>query len=156
MGSIEHGPASNDEGQFVDYYEIVRESIHETGALPIFVSGLPYFGTAVALFPDENGNVGRLIHLFPYPNHWNNLYMTFGDELSRNGWLEYSEVKEYVRKHPPAGPSNLSGVGNSGSSPDAASGGTSLSWLVYILIFIVMFGLAVVFTIMHKKKISTK
>jgi len=113
---------------FVDYYEIVRDIINETGESPILVGGLPYFRDGVAIFPDEDGNISRLAPVRPRHNAWNELYQKYGNTLSRNGWLEYTEIRDYVRANPVKVDSNFSG-GNSGGGYS-----TTVVWWIALVV----------------------
>jgi len=93
---------------FVDYYEIVSDVIEETGSLPIFVGSLQYFVRAVAIFPDESGNIGKLIPLSPLNVNWSGL-RGFRDKFDQNGWLDYNEIKNYITRNPENIDPNLTG-----------------------------------------------
>ena len=138
-----------EDAPFTDYYEIVKDGISATGTSPIFVGSLPYFRNAVALFPDENGNVGRLIPINPPAFVWENLD-EFKDEYSENGWLKYSRVQDYVKKHAMEEKPELSG-GGLGGAIDADAINTSFSWWITIAGFTAFFGLIGVFAIRKRK-----
>ena len=137
-----------DDVPFVDYYEIVKESARATGADPIFVGGLPYFRTVVAIFPDENGDAGRLIPINPPAFLWYDSLSMFSYEYSQNGWLDYSTVKEYIRTHPPEVYPDLSG-GDPGGLSNVTYDDTSFPWWIPVAI-IGLIGLAAVFILKLK------
>jgi len=123
-----------DDAPFFDFYGIVQDSINATGVSPIFVGGLPYFRNAVALFPDENGDVGRLIPINPPAFIWHDL-SAFKDEYLLKGWLDYSRVKEYIRAHPLEVDPDLSGGGSGSFLSDVPDTATFSGWIIIAALF---------------------
>lgn len=125
-----------DDVPFIDYYEAVQESADATGASPIFVGGLPYFRDPVAIFPDEDGNARRLIPLSGRSLSWHGLGR-FENDFSKTGWLDYSEVRDYIIAHPSGTGFGLNG-GVPGGSSSVTLKGTSFPWWILAVIAIVL------------------
>jgi len=115
---------------YVDYYEVLAETISATGKFPLLVGSLPYFRSPVAIFPDEEGSIKYLIPLSAHSLSWYGLGV-FEKEFDQNGWLEYSKVKEYINTHPLEVDSELTGGGGGNTSNN-----TEFIWWIPVVLVI--------------------
>jgi len=118
---------------FVDYYDVVRDSIIETRTLPILVGGLPYFKWTVALFPDEAGNISRIVPIDPGMADWSGLRSSRQQTFKEKGWLDYSETKSFLSANPPRANPDIAG-GNAGGGIEPLA--LFMIYVTCVLIFI--------------------
>ena len=81
------------EGVHKDYVADVRAIAKDEKAEPIFVGGLPYFRYPVALLADTDGQISKLIPLYPSAVKWESLGMApqEGDVV-----LDYKQIKKTI------------------------------------------------------------
>lgn len=98
---------------FEDYYKIARDVSGITDRTPLLVGSLPCFTRAVALYPDDNGNINKLVTLSPYNVNWEALGL---EPQEHNVVLDYAEIKKIVNALPKNVPDDE--VGGSGAGFD--------------------------------------
>lgn len=115
----EHRNILNNVGKWqvtaMKYYdnEIVNyetELTNKIGTVPegtVLVGGLPYFRYAVALLPDDSGNIDGLVPLSDVPGIENISTFRSGSENIYN----YQEVKEYIKQLPEPSNEEAGGYG---------------------------------------------
>lgn len=83
--------------EIVDYTAELEKKIGSTPENAVLVGGLPYFKYAVAILPDDSGNIKGLVPLSDVPGieHINTLKSDLPNVL------DYQKVKEYVNQLPP-------------------------------------------------------
>lgn len=142
------------ENPFVDYYERVYSIVGSSGEKPIFVGGLPYFRYAVALFPDDNGDIGKIVPVNIAAVDWEGLNLNYDNP---SPILEYSIIKEYILKHPePIFEESYSGGGGSSLPFDEGSSnsrGNAPLFLIVALIAITGIALLVIKTMKKKPNV---
>jgi hypothetical protein len=81
--------------EYIDYYKIAMEMADVTDKQPLLVGGLPSFHYPVALFSDENGNIGKIVPIYHNAIPWEDLGLEpqDGDVV-----LDYTEIKEIVNE----------------------------------------------------------
>ena len=103
-----------------------------------FVGSLPYFSNPVALFPDESGNVGKVIPIIPEAVAWTELG-NFKDDFYRKGYLNYDEVREYIYLNPEIINPELSGGYKSSNINESSETNKSLLLIIGIITFFIIF-----------------
>ena len=143
-----------------DYLETVKKSIPTFDGEMALIGSLPYFRDVVAVIPNENGEIERLIPLRPYPGLWNYLG-DFKDEFMQNGWIDYVMVKDYINKHPQITNSDYAGgisiQPGVTSVTDEVSPGNAYVWIIPIAaICVVLSCLAVAAKLKAKRHPSNR
>ena len=76
---------------YIEYNEMLKSEIEEFGS-PIFVGGLPYFRTAVALFKKPDGDIGKLVPLNPASVQWDELWLKHDESID-----DYAKLKAHIK-----------------------------------------------------------
>ncbi len=129
--------------EIVDYSNELQA---KTGAITensVLVGGLPHFVYAVALLPDEQGNIENLVPLSDVPGVEN---IRSFSTISENAY-DYNEIKEYINELPPI-PEGQAGA--YGFLDTSSSENTNDTYIVLIGTTILLFGVGT--TIIINKK----
>jgi hypothetical protein len=111
---------------FTDYFETAASVFGSSDVAPILVGGLPGLNMAVALYPDDAGNVGSIVVTAPHAVAWEALELTADEHADKP--LDYADIKERALRIPQAGHDTISGgpggspvTGSTNGSPPAAA-----------------------------------
>jgi hypothetical protein len=136
------------DSQYIDRYSIIEQESDNEGTMPIFVGGLPYFRHAVAITPDESGNIDKLIVLNPGIVLWQDLGKDEGTSFN------YSEIKDYINSHPEVIDPELTG-GFGGVAQDVDSSGTGLTARSLIAIVVIVIAVtSFIFAMRRYRRVS--
>jgi len=126
--------AYNAETPFVDYYETAANITGINHILPVLVGGLPGLTMAVAIYPDADGDIGKLAILQPQAVEWRALGLSASAYDGKA--IDYKEIKERALLIPPPNP-NLTG-GNTASTNEMGNKGfpVSVIWIAVSSLFI--------------------
>lgn len=110
-----------DENPFPDYYASLKDEIDARGSKPLLVGSLPYFRFAVAIFPDDKGNLDRI---YPYAqalggDWYGNLGLKKEDAAQG---FDYLTVKNAINANPPKYDDTGGGGSGSNASPTILTG----------------------------------
>jgi hypothetical protein len=135
---VKHSPRT------IDYFNDVSQEVGEVPDGTILVGSLPYFRYAVALLPDESGEVQGLVPLSRIPSEEEISAFRINSDQKV---YDYSQIKAYVNQLPTPNPDEAGGYGSQDvSSPD----GISVSYMLVIgVLAAAVVGIAV---IVYRKK----
>jgi hypothetical protein len=130
--------------EIVNYATEVGAKIGKVPDGTILVGGLPRFRFAVALLPDENGEIVGLLPLSEIPGV--EKLQTF--RSADQNFYNYKEIKEYINQLPPANPDEAGGFGFLD-----VEGPNSNHTITYVAIIVVtiLCALTVIFIVYRKK-----
>lgn len=130
--------------EIVNYATEVSAKIGKVPEGAILVGGLPRFRFAVALIPDENGEVVGLLPLSKISGV--EKLQTF--KSADQNFYNYKEIKEYINKLPPANPDE---AGSFGFLDVEAPDSNHTMTYVAIIVVIILCALTVIFIVYRKK-----
>jgi len=138
------------DSQFLNYYVTARSVSKNTDKIPLLVGGLPFFRTAVALYPDNNGEIDKLVTLTPHATDWEALGLV---RRESNTDLEYSKIKRAINSMPRVSrDSDLTGGGAS-ISRDYTDRARRMTEVMPIVIMSFLFAALVIgYILRHKAK----
>ncbi|MDR1015136.1 MAG: hypothetical protein LBL86_09215 [Coriobacteriales bacterium] len=88
------------EDRHLDYYAVAAERTGIYDRIPLLVGGLPYFHSPVAIYPDDEGNLGTMTVIHPATAPWEALGIERPSE-DAEFVFDYGYVKEKVDSLPP-------------------------------------------------------
>ncbi len=122
-------------GEIVDYKAIIEESVNEVPNETLLVGGLPNFKYAVALLPNEKGEISTLVPLSEVPNIQK--IARAKTSTSTNAY-DYNQTKNYVNTLPV---SKADEAGGYGFPDEAANAANSYIYLVPIILAVAILGI---------------
>lgn len=94
--------------EIVNYTTEISEKIGEIPEGTIFIGGLPRFRYAVALLPNENGDVQGLVPLSKIPGEEN---LSIFQSDSNKKVYNYVQIRQYINQLPPPSQNEAGGFG---------------------------------------------
>ena len=103
----------------------------------------------VAIFPDDSGNISRLVPITPEVIDWSN-FGEYHNTYEHMEWLDYNDVKQYISLNPQINdPNQIAGSG--GTSIEAQQLGNSrLIWSLSAIFIGLCLLIIVIY--LHKRK----